>query len=70
MCSWYIVDRDMVLKVVIAEFHLDDDSTCLDDDRIPVSIHMWKRKKLIGWAVFTDLIISALIWQVYSKEYN
>lgn len=65
MCSWYIVDRDIVLKVVITEFYLHDDST-----RFPVSLHIWERKKLIGWAVFTDVIISTLIWQVYSKEYN
>lgn len=51
MCSWYIVDGDRVPKVVITEFHLGDDSA-----RIPVSIHIWKRKKLIGWAVFTDVI--------------
>lgn len=49
-----------MLKV---EFYLGDDST-----RIPVSVHVWKRRKLIGWAVFTNVIISTLIWQVYSKE--
>lgn len=52
LCSWYIVDRDMVLKLVITEFDLGDDST-----RIPISVHMWKRRKLIGWAVFSDIII-------------
>lgn len=60
---WYIVNRDMVLKLVSMEFDLGDDSA-----RIPVSVHMWKRKKLIGWAVFSDVIISTLIWQVFSKE--
>lgn len=60
---WYIVNRDMVLKLVSTEFDLGDDSA-----RIPVSVHMWKRKKLIGWAVFSDVIISTLIWQVFSKE--
>lgn len=59
----YIVNKDMVLKLVSTEFDLGDDSA-----RIPVSVHMWKRKKLIGWAVFSDVIISTLIWQVFSKE--
>lgn len=59
----YIVNRDMVLKLVSTEFDLVDDSA-----RIPVSVHTWKRKKLIGWAVFSDVIISTLIWQVFSKQ--